>query len=89
MNKKNIIIFILVFIFHFILQFLSWSFAPGNAAVTQQNLISKLWPIVSFPIFSVVPKDLIGQYFWLSSFINSTIWALFGVGFLRILFKSK
>ena len=66
-------------VLHFFVQFYGWSLAPGNAARPGVS-IPWAWPILSFPIFYVVPASTATGSFWLVCFANSATWG--GVAFI-------
>lgn len=86
--KRNITLMAIIFVLHSIMQFISWSLAPGNTMVKQSNLISQLWPIFSFPLFYLVPQDWSNANFWIVFCANSIIWAVSLMGLIVILKKS-
>lgn len=71
---------LLVAVVHFALQWLGWK--EHVEQVTLQNgllgLLPKgsLWPTLSFPLFTFVPRHLQYLYFFSLLVVNSLIWAL-------------
>jgi hypothetical protein len=79
---------IVISVSYFILQFLAWSFASGNTAVNMDySFLGRLWPVLSFPIFWIAPKDLSNFLFWLLFCVNSIIWGLLGFLILSLMAK--
>ena len=82
MWKVSLLAFCGITVLHFTVQFLAWSFAPGNTARDLAHLwISKLWPIVSFPLFRFLPRgwDFWSEWqVWGTFCLNSVLWGLVG-----------
>lgn len=75
---------------HFILQFIAWSFAPGNTARDLSHLfISKWWKVLSFPVFWLPIRDGSNVYFWVLLLTNSIVWGLVASGFFTIFKKCR
>lgn len=76
MEKKDPLVFIVIVFVHLTLQFLAWSFALGNTVFKQTNIIAKIaWPILSFPMFWILPGKFSDSYFWSVFLFNSICWA--------------
>ena len=93
MDKTRVAIFLGTSVTHFALQFIAWSFALGNTAVDlTQSPLSRLWPVLSFPLFRITPEAWSNATFWGIAVGNSFIWGLIGfslIGLVRkILWKS-
>ncbi len=85
--KKCLGLAFAVFIIHYIFQFYAWGIAPGNTVFNQtNNLLSRLWPIFSFPVFYIIPRDWANYSFQFMTVINSLIWAL-GISGMATLIK--
>ena len=56
------------FVVHWIAQFVSWSYADHS------TIGHWCWSILATPLFHL-SGALAGQYFWISTIINSAIWA--------------
>ena len=70
------LIFILVVIIHFIAQFALWAHLPGNHSKGSDNFIYEGgWSILSFPIFYMLPENVLNSYFWTSMSVNSLLWS--------------
>lgn len=85
------LVFILVVVVHFIVQFFAWSFAPGNTAFKQTGLtLTKVfWAVLSFPLVWIVPRGIGDSLGWIILWSNSIIWGA-GLTFLiSLLFKNK
>jgi hypothetical protein len=48
-----------------------------------------VWPIISFPVFSVTSKNFATVYFWELGFVNTSLWACTGVFIARKLGRRK
>ncbi len=73
------VVFLVLSISHLILQFFAWSFAPGNTARDlSHTFFGRSWPIVSFPVFWMLPKDFDASFFWVPFVANSIIWGVSG-----------
>lgn len=89
MGKADVLTFLGITGLHFIMQFLAWSFAPGNTARDLSHLwISKWWSVMSFPTFWMLPQgwDAPNEWlFWGAFLLNSIVWGLAGtLAFLSI-----
>ena len=79
-GMKLLWVFLSVVAVHFAVQFVAWSFAPGNAA---RDLTGTFfgkpcwWRMLSFPLFWALSENLEGP-FWLLLFINSVLWGTGG-----------
>jgi hypothetical protein len=62
-----------VFIAGFAIFFIVWAHADGIEHAMWAKL---LWPIVSFPLFSLTPKGFSTLYFWELAILNNFLWAL-------------
>jgi hypothetical protein len=85
----RVFFWIIVAATHFIVQFIAWSYAPGNSApsiVVHEGLRRTAWMIVSFPVLWV-RYSLIDQYFWALLILNSVVWAGFFWGITALLSK--
>ena len=90
--KRNIAIgvFAAVAVPHLIIQFVTWSFAPGNAVPAAPSSFWQTygWKIISFPIFWLLPQGVATDYFWITCILNSVVWAvLIAVGAFYLLNK--
>lgn len=74
MIHKTIIFSVISFL-HFLVTFICWSFAPGNAAVDSPQVISVFWQVFSFPLITFMPR-VFDNVFMPILFINSCVWGL-------------
>ena len=86
-------VFVVITLIHLFLQFLAWSYTPGNIVPTVQKfpLWQPLgWPVLSFPAFWLVTSHFSTRFFWGVFVLNSLIWGIVVstlVLFLRKLLK--
>ncbi len=84
MNRRILVVFVCMLVSHFLIQFVSWSFALGNTAVTGTNIFNIIWKIMSFPFFYSLPQDWVNRFFWFVFVGNSLAWGLLALGLIKI-----
>lgn len=78
MGKKYVILvlFVIIFSAHIMAQFVFWSFAQGNAAINLNSVYTKVWSVISLPLFGLLSRKLTNELFWFVFICNSLVWAL-------------
>lgn len=74
-NLKRLLVAVVAFIVHSILQFVGWAYA-------NRPDLDWLWPIMSFPMFAITPESVSTRFFWLIFLANSGVWAVVVVSVL-------
>jgi len=65
----------IAFVLDFLMFFFVWAESDAVQAVRHPFWQRIAWSIISFPVFSVAPKNLTTEYFWQLGFINVSLWA--------------
>jgi hypothetical protein len=66
-----------------------WCWALAEAHPVHSNFIGSIgWSILSFPLFFLVSSTFANANFWLTTFLNSAIWALALTGVAKRFFAS-
>ena len=78
---KKVLLFIVIVLLHFSLEFISWSSVPGNATVETSGVFTVLWYIFSFPLITCLPAGLVNAAFMPILIANSCMWVgvIFGI----------
>ena len=63
------------FVADFLLFFFVWAEAGAVPSAHPAFWPRIVWPIVSFPVFSVTSKNFATVYFWELGFVNTSLWA--------------
>lgn len=71
---------ILVAFLDLVLIFVSWSLHPGNVAGPEPALLGRgatiLFAVTTFPAVTMLPADVVNQFFWTTIVGNSLLWGL-------------
>ena len=66
----------LVFFLHFVGAFMSWSLTFGHAAAAHTgDTTARLWPVLSFPLFAMLPATTLDANWSIVMLANSAVWA--------------
>ena len=74
---KPLIVGAVVFIAGLVSFFFIWAEAD---AIRPPSWARAIWPLVSFPVFSVTPRLFATMYFWELAFLNNLVWAALAAG---------
>ena len=69
-----IILAIIIGATHATMQFILWANVPGPNLSSESNAHTA-WVVVSFPLFTVLPRDVATRFFWVVFGANSLLWA--------------
>jgi hypothetical protein len=65
----------IVFFTHYVVTFMSWSGQPGHAgAKGAAGALTDLWPILSCPLFTLLPDSFTNLNWSITLFFNSAVW---------------
>jgi hypothetical protein len=71
------------FVADFLLFFFVWAEADAVPTAHPAFWPRIVWPIISFPVFSVTSKNFATVYFWELAFVNTSLWACTAVFIAR------
>jgi hypothetical protein len=65
----------------FALIFVSWASHPGNVAVPEAAMpgAAILFEVTTFPAVTILPADIVNQFFWATIIGNSVLWGLIAI----------
>jgi hypothetical protein len=75
--RASLILIILAIIIgatHATIQFILWANAAGTDLSSGSNSHAA-WAFVSFPLFTILPRDVATRFFWIVFGTNSLLWA--------------
>ena len=69
---------ILVFVANVTLAFVAWAYSPGNAAREAAAFpeAAMVFKVLTFPLFTVLPSNLLNTFFWPALVGNAVIWSV-------------
>jgi hypothetical protein len=63
--------------------FVSWSLHPGNVAGSEPALLDAgaaiLFEVTTFPVVTILPADVVNQFFWATIVGNALLWGLIAI----------